>query len=348
MVQQLGYMKHSEYDILSPSIIYPLCVFLFMFAGVSELTLLSGVLFFIFLLSYFIGGLVKKSDKKSFSWIWKLGIPLMIIGVISELINFYFVGGIPLLNLTLRKKMYAFLTYLSFLIVPGCVILLTKSLFKKKYFEAMGWFLIGLFLISLVGYRTEILALVFSSLIVFYYTNSWLQDLAKKYASLLFGIIILFLLIININGIEIGSLSLRPSITLSVFSSITSRLGFSMFGYTHGVLTQSIFSSLRIIPGPSWGPRGIVSFLIGMGDVTTTSTILGIPYIDFGVVGIIIMGLILGVLFSKGYECLKKGSKDILPIHALCLSFLILTIETGIGDIIVIIYLLIYALMEFI
>jgi uncharacterized membrane protein len=79
--------------------------------------------------------------------------------------------------------------------------------------------------------------------------------------------------------------------------------------------------------------------------VTTTSTILGIPYIDFGLVGIVVLGFILGLLYGRGYACLKAGSEGLLPWHALCLAFLLLTVETGIGDAIVIIYLLIYALM---
>jgi uncharacterized membrane protein len=79
--------------------------------------------------------------------------------------------------------------------------------------------------------------------------------------------------------------------------------------------------------------------------VTTTSTILGIPYIDFGLAGVVVLGFVLGLLYHRGHACLRVGSEGLLPWHALCLAFLLLTIETGIGDAIVIIYLTIYALM---
>lgn len=347
MVHSSGHTEQIKFDVFSPLVVYPLSVGVFLLMGMRGLTLRSSILFIVFLFSYFIGNMVvKKRGGKDFPWIWRLGIPLIFLGLVAELINFYFADGIPLFNLSMRKKMFAPLTYLSFLIVPGCIITVGKCFLEKRPKEAIGWFLIGLFLISLVGYRTEILALVLSTTLVIYYINQSLQRLVEKNIGLILGIVFLSLLIVNVKNVQLSLLS-RSWMTLSVFSSLVSEFGFSFFGYGHGILTQSIFSSLGIISGPSWGPRGLVSRMIDMGDVTTTSTILGMPYVDFGLIGILVLGFLLGVLFSKGYKCLKAGNKDILPIHALCLSFLILTIETGIGDIIVIGYFLAYALIVF-
>jgi len=281
---------------------------------------------------------INRGRKRKQGWIWKIGVHLILIGVIAEVLNLYFAGGIPLFNPELRVKFYSFLTYLSFLIVPGTIILFGKN-FTHNKITAFTWFLIGLVLISLIGYKTEIFALILGTIFMSYYLNQN-KKIKKLFGFLFFSIIFLSAVLIKIQS----PFLLRIPLTFSIFSMITSNLGFSLFGFTHGILTQSIFTSL--FPFQPIGPRGYVSQLVGMGEeVTTTSTILGIPYLDFGLVGVIVMGYILGLIFSRGYHCLKTGNKDLLPIYTLCLSFLLLTIETGIGDIIIITYFLIYVLM---
>lgn len=340
------WLEYTKFDIFNPSVIYPIAVLSFLLAGIDGVTFSSFFLFVVFLLSFICGTfLIKGGKSKKYDKIWELGLPLIIIGFLGLLTNLYFVGGIPFLNPDLRNKLYSSLTYTSFLIVPGTIILFGKNLIQKRKKIAFLWFLTGLFLISLTGYRTEIFVLILGVMFTFYYLNRNI-----RYGKIFYIFIFLLLFGFNIISIlmrdtSIGSSFSRLSLTTSVFSSIVSNLGLSLFGFSGGSLTTSIFSSVDIIPGVGWGPRRYVSYLIGMrNEVTTTSTILGIPYIDFGIIGIVLLGFILGLLFSRGYNCLKKN-KDLLPLHALCLSFLLVTIETGIGDFIVILYFLAYVLL---
>ena len=137
----------------------------------------------------------------------------------------------------------------------------------------------------------------------------------------------------------------RFAMTTNVFSSMADGFGLTLFGQTGGVIHESILSSLRIIPGPRTGPRTFISQLIGVGGGSTTPTMIGLPFADFGIAGVVIVGILLGLLFGSGYKTLRRGDIDILPLHALCMAFLILTIETGIADTIVLLYLIAYIVM---
>jgi uncharacterized membrane protein len=55
--------------------------------------------------------------------------------------------------------------------------------------------------------------------------------------------------------------------------------------------------------------------------------------------------LLLGLLFGSGYKMLRRGDVDVLPLHVLCMAFLIITIETGIADSIVLLYFLAYLII---
>lgn len=342
----LDWLGLTEFDIFSPSIIYPFSILFFLLMGVNGLTSVSLLLFLLFLFSFIFGAsLVKRGEHKSYKKIWEFGLPLVILGFIGLAINLYLANGIPLLKPELRSKFFSSLTYTSFLIVPGTIILFGKNIIQKRKKVAFLWFLTGLFLISLTGYRTEIFALILGSMFTFYYLSE-----NKKHVKVLCVFFFALLFAFNIFSVSMRDTPIysdifRFSLTTSVFSSLVSNLGISVFGFGDGTLTKSIFLSLDVVPVSSWGPRRYISYLIGMREeVTTTSTILGIPYVDFGIVGIIALGFILGLLFARGYNCLKKG-RDLLPIYSLCLSFLLITIETGIGDFIVVLYFLVYALL---
>lgn len=325
-------------DIFSPLLLYPLFLSLFLLFGIFGLDTFSFSLFMVFLGSYlggfFLAGRVPGRIRGGFPWIWRLGLPLILIGIAAEVVNIIFLGYIPLFKPAMRSLMMPALTYISFLIVPGCVIKSGSEIRERRPRQALAWFLLSLFAIALLGYKTEIIALLLGMAFVLNYLGC-LKGIEKWVWLVLLGIAVLFFLS--------GVTALRFSLTTGVFSSIASKVG--PLGITHGMMFQSIFSSMGIFPGPAWGPRGIISQMVGMGEVTTTPTILGIPYMDFGVAGVIAMGLILGIIFSLGYRTLRNGGTDILPLHAVCLSFLILSIETGIADLVVILYIFAYILM---
>lgn len=338
-----------SFDVLSPAICYPLLTIIFMLLGIQGMTFYSFALFSVFLVAFLVGfRFGRPAGKERYPIVWRLGFPLFLVGAAAEFINLIYINSIPLLEPAMRSRLMPSLAYISFLIVPGCIILFTNSIIHKKSKEALGWLAAGTFLISLLGYRTEIYALLLGAFISAYYIKggSVRKGTAIKYI-IVFGVI---LLVINLGVVmfremPLGSFLYRFSMTTNVFSSMADSFGLTLFGQTGGVIHQSILSSLRIIQGPRIGPRTFISQLIGVGGGSTTPTMIGLPFADFGIAGILIVGLLLGLLFGSGYKTLRRGDIDILPLHALCMAFLILTIETGIADTIVLLYLIAYLIM---
>lgn len=335
----------KKLDFLSPGIAYPLSLLLFILFGIKGVTIKAFLIFIlhiiIFILSFHYGkNLNIKNFKKNEKIVYFLGVIFFLAGIIAEIISLIYVGKIPLLYPSLRKGIPFTLTYISFLLVPGALIWIYQTFKSKNYYTGTIIFLTNLFLISLLGYRTEIFVFILSFIIISYYYLG-----GKRIAKILAFLIMLSLIL---NSIAISfrneeSSLFRIAATLGVFSFIvekSSPLGLSSYGTLH----ESIFSSAHILPGPTTGPRTFISQMVKVEKGSTTSTILGLPYADFGVIGVIIFSIIFGLIFGIGYKKMMK-EKSILPIYALCLAFFIVSIETGIGDVIVIFYFLIYIFM---
>lgn len=335
---------------LSPAVILPLSVFAFMLLGIGGMTFYSFCLFCLFLACFLIGYHFSRPARTSgMPAIWRMGLPLFVFGAAAEFVNIAYVGIIPLFVPSMRVRLVPWLSYASFLIVPAVLILMTRCMLSGKNRQAVMWFLSGLFLISLLGYRTEIYALMLGGLICAYYAKGRSITRAKALAFLAaFAMIAMAanLVVVSYRTSPVSSFMDRFAFTTAVFSSIADEMGLSPFGIGGGMAHLSILSSMHITPGPQIGPRTFISRLFGIEDgPTITPTILGLPFIDFGVAGVVAFGAILGFLYGRGYRTLRKGAIDILPVHALLTSFLLLTIETGIADFIVILYLLAYAMM---
>jgi len=338
-----------SFDILSPAVCYPLLTVIFMLLGLQGMTFYSFSLFSVFLIAFLFGfRFGRPAGKERFPIVWRLGFPLFLVGVAAEFINILYINSIPLIEPAMRSRLIPSLAYLSFLIVPGCIILFTNAIMHRNYKEAIGWLASGTFLISLLGYRTEIYALLLGAFISAYYMKGGCirKSTAIKYISASAVILLAINLgVVAFREMPLASFMDRFSMTTNVFSSMADSFGITIFGEAGGTIHKSILSSLRIIPGSRTGPRTFISQLIGVGGGSTTPTMIGIPFVDFGIAGVLIMGLMLGLLFGSGYKTLIRGDIDILPFHSLCMAFLILTIETGIADAIVLIYLIAYLVM---
>jgi uncharacterized membrane protein len=342
-------IERPSFDIFSPAFIFPLAVFAFMILGIEGMTFYSFGLFCLFLSVFIIGyRLARPAGNERFPLVWRLGLPLIAFGAIAEFINITYIGAVPLFMPAMRTKLLPLLTYASFLIVPGCIIKISDSLLNDSRRGALFWLLSGLALISLLGYRTEIYALLLGAAVSAYYIKgpgvNWKR--AGKYAAAL-GVIALLanLAVVSYREMPLSSFMGRFALTTRVFSAISSEMGLSPFGVGGGAAHTSIISSLKIIPGPRIGPRTFISQLFGITEGSTTPTIIGLPFVDFGIAGIVIVGLILGLLYGAGHKTLLRGSVDIVPVHALLMAFLLLSIETGIADLIVILYLICYLVM---
>lgn len=342
-------INKPRFDLLSPAISYPLFIMIFILLGIQGMTSYSFALFGIFIISFLAGFRFGRPGKmERYPIIWRLGLSLFLVGAVAEFINIIYIGSIPLLMPSMRARLLPVLSYLSFLIVPGCIIKISDSLLNNRNRESLFWLLSGTFLISLLGYRTEIFALLLGAAVSVYYIKG---RFVERNAAIKYGVVfVLLMLSINLavvlfREMPVASSMDRFSFTTSVFSSLADSMGLSLFGQAGGVIHTSILSSLKIIPGPRIGPRTFISQLVGVGGGSTTPTIIGIPFVDFGIFGIVLTGILLGLLFGSGYKMLRRGDVDILPIHALCMAFLIITIETGIADTIVLLYLIAYLIL---
>lgn len=281
-------------------------------------------------------------------FVYNLALPLLLIGAISEIIALYHVGGLPIFQPTLRHRLPVVITTLAFLIVPGFNIEFKRLLDEDRSSLAFSLFVLSLLLVTVLGYRTEIFALVLSAIIIFYYSREG-SGLSRKLKFILPLTLLAYLghrIVTSFREFGGGGILTRFATTLQIFSSMVKDIGLSLFGYSRGILTLSIFSSIGLLSGPFFNPRGLITTVIGARpEVTTTFTILGIPYIDFGLIGVVLFGLFLGAIFKIGYERVKSEDDGILPIYALCLSFLLISIETGIADFIVVVYFLFYTLL---
>lgn len=335
----------KKLDILSPEVAYPLSVLFFIIYGLNGATFKAILIFLFHLVTFLLAfqygkGISLKKSKKSEKLVYLLGVLFFFTGITAEIISLLYLGKIPLFYPSIRKDLPFTLTYLSFLLVPGALIWIYHAFRSKNYFVGVILFLINLFLVSLLGYRTEMFVFILSFMIISYYY------LGKRKTAKVLAFLVILALILNSLAISFRSgetLGGRFSATLGVFSFLVEKTDLEGAG-SYGTLHQSIFSSVHLLPGPTTGPRTFVSQIVGVEKGTTTSTILGLPYADFGLIGVAIFSILLGIMFGMGYKKIKQD-KSILPIHALCFSFLIVGIETGIGDVIVIFYFLLYIFM---
>ena len=312
------------------------------------------MLFLIFTASFVAGYFFSRpGEKDSYPIVWKMGVPLFVIGSVAEFANMAYIGEIPLLVPEMRTRLIPALSYISFLVVPACLITISSALMRGEKKEAFLWFTAGIFLMSLLGYRTEVFVLMLGTAFCAYYTlytggrSPGTRRLVKYAIPLALFIVLLNTGVAYFRQTPLSESMDRFAFTTQIFSSMADSMGLSVFGTGHGLIHQSILSSVRIIPGSQTGPRTFISQFFGITGGSTTPTIAGIPFVDFGIAGLLAMGLILGLLFGRGYKSLRvwgKGSSDLLPIHALCMAFLIITIETGIADVIVVVYLIAYLL----
>ena len=108
-------------------------------------------------------------------------------------------------------------------------------------------------------------------------------------------------------------------------------------GLTHGFVQfpdiTKIFSHT-----PLYGGRNLVSSLLGGRiSISTTTTLYGPPFIDFGYIGLLFF-IGFGFLLGSGYTAAKSEKGIYTALYSLVLVFLLLGIETGITDLIVWIY----------
>ncbi|WP_245637478.1 oligosaccharide repeat unit polymerase family protein [Methanobrevibacter filiformis] len=290
----------------------------------------------------------KSIVKFNYDDIYSIGFCLFLVAVIFFFLCIASVGGIPMLNPSLRYSLKPILTMPVFLIVPAVALILssylndyktnkiTLSMFRFRYLVLI---IISLGLLIFLGYRSPIISILLIMIIIGHYGKilaSW-----EIIIGIFLGLIMItgigyfrsigeFMITHNTNPIY--SLQTRADFTLHVLNLLNYISG--DFGLLHGSLTASA------IPGSEFGPRSIIGQLLAWRTkVTLTPTLIGPMLIDFGRVGVGLgMGL-LGFILGIGHKIVKLTKDSFyIGLYALLLTYTILGIETGIVDIQVLSY----------
>ncbi|GAB4305962.1 MAG: oligosaccharide repeat unit polymerase family protein [Methanobacteriaceae archaeon] len=281
--------------------------------------------------------------------IYSLGFLLLIISLIFFYMNIVTLGSLPILNSSLRYVLDPKLTLPIFLSIPAVTLMGSHILNEMQIgkiskssakFRILFLSAISLFLLLSLGYRTPLVALLLIVVIMGYYNK-----LFQVWEIILGFIMILFVVMIlgyfrSVEEYALGYLSAldflrsRAAFTLNVLDLLNNISG--NFGFMHGNL------SLSILPGPGEGPRAIIGKLIvWRSGVTITPTLIGPMLLEFGTLGVALGMGFLGLITGLGYKVLQKTENPFyIGLYAIIISYIIIGVETGILDQLVIIYLI--------
>ena len=264
------------------------------------------------------------SDVKEIDFLSeKILVILVLIALILQGLNLVLMGGIPLFNSVLKSNATTNIwriAYPLFLIMMN--ILLAKH-YDRKYLLLVG---LGALIFGLNGYRTSVLGILGSSFITLYY----LDKISKKVGIIFVAVIAIGIMAIGyiasqsiatqnwtLNPLEL--VFYRAAFTLEVFEKIIP-LGAS----TNGHILSMIFSS--------GSPRTFIGEYVLHYTVCLTSTLFGPVYLDFGLIGLTVQMLFMGIFIELVYK-LKKGIG--VGIYSIILTHTIIWIETGPTDIMI-------------
>ncbi len=251
-------------------------------------------------------------------------------GIILQIINIALLGGIPLFSATLKAKAATKIWLISYIIfLPSINILLAKYNRNSHYVLLI----LGLLLFALTGYRTTPIAIMLSALITLYYT----RDVDLKYIVLAIIAIALMLLAVgfiavqaiswqhwSLNPIEL--VSYRAAFTLNILSQAIANQFATMGNLFYSTLTGFFTHT---------DPRVLVGIATIGRNHSITSTIFGPALLDFGIVGMIVQMIFLGVIL-KTLHYMQSHKKSIFTaFYGILLAQTIIWIETGPTDVVV-------------
>ena len=253
----------------------------------------------------------------------KLLVALVVIALILQALNLILMGDIPLFNSTLKANATTNIWRIAYPLFLIMVNILLAKHYERKYLALV---ILGAIIFGLNGYRTSVLGILGSSFITLYY----LEKISKKVGIVFVAIIVAGIMAIGyitsqsiatqhwtLNPVEL--VFYRAGFTLEVFERIL-----ALGGTTHGHILGMIFSS--------GSPRTFIGQYVLHDNVCLTSTLFGPVYLDFGLIGLTIQMLFMGVFLGLVHK-LKKGIGA--GIYSIILTHTLIWIETGPTDIMI-------------
>ncbi|MEO2117151.1 MAG: oligosaccharide repeat unit polymerase family protein [Methanocaldococcus sp.] len=261
---------------------------------------------------------------------YNFGIFLMVVGLIAIISDLIWVRDIPLFNPLSRRFLNVYFTTLSHLFLVGWAIILASSNIDKK--KVLFYTIIFSILIMLLGYRTNVLALLISVGVVLYYKNKISNREILKYGFLVFVILLgLSILRLYALGVEGNPITSRISLTMSIYDIIFNHFNGVFNGYIH---YAAVFSYLGLCNGA----RTIIAKALGIYGVSITPTIVGAVIGDYGTLAVIPYFGILGIFLGFFYKLAEELKGVYLGIFGILCAYTLIAIESGILDLDVILY----------
>lgn len=346
-------MNIKKVDIFNPLIlvILVLVYLLFSFIGFEfHLKELVGIhnytLFVVFLglMAYIIGFFISRyllsrydfeineSKLKSVTT-EKVLLAVVILGILFQIINMIYLGGIPLFSGYLKAKAVTRIWLASYLLFLPSINLLLAKYDDKKYYLL---FIIGLMLFVLTGYRTTAMAIVLSVFITVYYT----KNLPWKY--IIISLASIFLLLMVVGYVAVKSIEWQTW-TLNPLELLFYRAGYTLQVLDHAVFMQHSTNGQLLyntLMGffKSTDPRVIVgSTTLGYAH-STTSTIFGPALLDFGLWAMLIQMFVLGFILKLFYDVQREYKSIFIGLYAMLLAHTIIWIETGPTDLVIFLF----------
>ncbi len=342
----------SSIDIFNPIFIFPLVYLAFVCVSTYRPTNLA--LFSIFVgIAFFAAGTrlsnrVKIKNIALESESERIAILLITVGVLALVYDIFQAGAVPLLKPTAKRYLNVTLTTLAMILVPGGILAISsigkrmqmgKISLNEARIYSLAILLATTILISLLGYRTQIIVSLLGCSIAMYYSRLiGVAEVIVSFFSALLAISLAGYYRALAEGSYIGLFDVvgrRTGLTLSIYDSLVNR--FYLFGANHGTTLLATFSSFfHFIPGPRLGPRTIVARMYGVQDISMTSTLFGTVVLDFGIPGIAVFAVCLGFVVGLAYNAMKN-TRGALPtgIFSLLIAYTLVGIETGLVDLIV-------------
>ena len=253
----------------------------------------------------------------------RLLIVLVVIALLLQTLNLVLIGGIPLFNSVLKSNATTNIWRIAYPLFLIMINILLAKYYDRKYLILV---LLGALIFGLNGYRTSVLGILGSSFITLYYLDKISRKVGIAFIALIFlGIMAIGYIASQsiatqhwtLNPLEL--IFYRAAFTLEVFEKII-----PLAGSTHGHILSMIFSS--------GSPRTFIGEYVLHYTVCLTSTLFGPVYLDFGLVGITIQMLFMGIFLELIYK-LKKGIG--IGIYSIILTHTVIWIETGPTDIMI-------------
>ncbi|MCS3922254.1 oligosaccharide repeat unit polymerase [Methanococcus voltae PS] len=257
----------------------------------------------------------------------KIGLLLIAVGALFTVADLIWVSGVPLFDPASRKFLNVGFTGLAHLLPLGWAIVVSCTEMSKK--KVFGYSLVFAALVALLGYRTQVIILLLSTIFVMYYNNK-LSNKQVVYPVVGLALIVIVMSVLRFYSLNIGGNPIvsRVQLTMNILDMIVQNFE----GSLQGVLHTAIFSSYKLIPGVSSGPRTIVANSLGIEGVTITPTIFGAVFADFGYLGLIPYFGTLGIFIGALHYISSKLNGVFMGIYAILIAYLLAGIETGILD----------------